>query len=89
MLKWSLLWCVALFAAYGSDTKAVGLARIGTDSQFIVAARLGELEVVEFGPPLHSLVLTGKTHVLEEEMMETFAINTTTPSIKIDEECKE
>jgi len=35
----------------------IGLARVGQDSQTIVAGTLAELLDVDFGPPLHSLVI--------------------------------
>ncbi len=45
--------------AYGPDTTAVALARLGAPDQRIVAGRLAELEHVELGGPLHSLVIAG------------------------------
>jgi diphthine synthase len=41
----------------------------------IVAGTLQELLQVDFGAPLHSFVLPGKMHILEGEMLETFAVN--------------
>jgi diphthine synthase len=41
----------------------------------VVAGTLEELLTVDFGAPLHSFVLPGKMHILEAEMLETFAIN--------------
>lgn len=59
--------------AYGSDTMAVGIARIGSSTQKIVAGSLQELQQVDFGPPLHSLVIAGTLHVVEQELLEQFA----------------
>ena len=55
--------------AYGPNTLCVGVARIGSDSQQIVAGTMAELAEVDFGPPLHSLIIAGETHVIEEEML--------------------
>lgn len=56
----------------GPDTLAVGLARVGQDTQRIVSGTLGELAGVAFGPPLHSLVLVGAMHDLERDLFEHF-----------------
>lgn len=57
----------------GPDTLAIGLARVGQDSQRIIAGTLAELAVLDFGPPLHSLVLVGSSlHDLERAMFEHF-----------------
>lgn len=52
--------------AYGPDTLAVGVARVGSESQRIVAGPLAALADVDFGPPLHSLVIAGETHPIEQ-----------------------
>lgn len=57
-------------AAYSEETTCVGLARLGSDDQMIVAGSMKELLGVEFGAPLHCLVIVGKTHPVEEEMLE-------------------
>ncbi|CAM9285235.1 unnamed protein product [Phaeothamnion confervicola] len=54
------------------DSMAVGLARLGQPSQRIVAGKLQELLEVDFGGPLHSLVLCGETHPLEAEVLQFF-----------------
>ncbi len=38
----------------------------------VVAAPLAELADVDFGPPLHSLILAGDTHVVEQELLAHF-----------------
>ena len=58
--------------AYSGSTLCVGIARLGADSQSIVAGTMEELKSVDFGPPLHSLVIAGDTHVIEEEILEQF-----------------
>jgi diphthine methyl ester synthase len=59
--------------AYSKNSIAVGLARIGTDTQKVVSGTLEELLTVDFGGPLHSLILAGKMHFLEAESLKTFA----------------
>ena len=57
----------------GPSTRGIGLARVGQSSQFIRSGTLAELVDVEWGPPLHSLVLVGgEMHDLEAEMYEYF-----------------
>lgn len=53
---------------------AIGLARVGQGAaQVIVAGTLAQLALVDFGPPLHSLVLVGgDMHELEAAMFEHF-----------------
>lgn len=58
----------------GPETLAIGLARVGQETQCIVSGTLAELLRVDFGPPLHSLVLAapGHMHELEEVMFKRF-----------------
>jgi len=57
--------------AYTRDTKAFGVARLGQASQQIVSGTLAELLDVDFGAPLHSLVLAApELHELELAMFE-------------------
>ncbi|KAG5189348.1 diphthine synthase [Tribonema minus] len=65
--------------AYTKDTMAVGLARLGQPSQLIVSGTLDELITVDFGAPLHSLVIAGETHPIEEEVLAMYAITADTP----------
>ena len=59
-----------------ADILAVGLARVGSDDEKIVAGTLEELKTVDFGGPLHSLILVGKhIHELEIEYLRGFIIN--------------
>lgn len=47
----------------------VGLARVGSDTQRIVRTSIVEATTLDLGPPLHSLVIPGAMHPLEEEML--------------------
>lgn len=60
--------------AYGPDTLAVGLARLGADSQQLVAGTMQQLLEVDFGAPLHSLVLPGALHDMERESLKQFQL---------------
>lgn len=54
-------------------TKCIGVARIGLSDQRIIAGTIEELLTADFGKPLHSLVICGKTlHTIEEEMYEFY-----------------
>lgn len=45
--------------AYGADTLCVGMSRLGADDQQIVAGSMQQLLDVDFGRPLHCLVIAG------------------------------
>ncbi|KAI9494476.1 diphthine synthase [Zychaea mexicana] len=60
------------------ETLAIGCARIGTQTQQIVAGSLQELVDVDFGGPLHSLVLVGsKMHHMEADFIREYAVDKT------------
>jgi diphthine synthase len=61
--------------AYSRQTIAVGMARIGADNQMIVSGTMEELMSVDFGAPLHSLVIPGRMHFMEADLLKQFAIN--------------
>jgi diphthine methyl ester synthase len=57
----------------GPQTWIVGVARLGSDSQKIVAGRIENLKNISWGDPLHSLVIPGYIHSLEREYLEYYA----------------
>ncbi|KAJ2843509.1 diphthine synthase, partial [Coemansia erecta] len=62
--------------AYTADTLAVGVSRVGSDDQVIKAGTLHQLLDVDFGAPLHSLVLVGhRLHLLEAEILREHAVD--------------
>ncbi|XP_058090992.1 probable diphthine methyl ester synthase [Magnolia sinica] len=63
-------------SAYNEDSMCVGFARLGSEDQKLVAGSMRELLAVDFGPPLHCLVIVGKTHPLEDEMLDFYTIKT-------------
>lgn len=66
--------------AYSTDTKCVGLARLGADDQKIAAGSMKDLRDIDFGPPLHCLVVVGDAHPAEDEMLEIFRCQPTADS---------
>ncbi|XP_063796160.1 diphthine methyl ester synthase [Pseudophryne corroboree] len=60
--------------ALTENTICVGLARVGASDQYIAAGTLQQLSSVEFGGPLHSLVISGCMHPLELDMLRLFAV---------------
>ncbi|XP_023878413.2 probable diphthine methyl ester synthase [Quercus suber] len=59
-------------SAYNEDTDCVGFARLGSEDQMIVAGTMRQLQTIDFGTPLHCLVIVGKTHPVEEEMLDFY-----------------
>ena len=55
--------------AYDEETMCVGVARIGAEDQQIVAGPMRVIREVDFGAPLHSLVIAGDMHEIEEEIL--------------------
>ncbi len=53
------------------ETLVIGVARLGHPDMKIVAGSVEELMNVDFGEPLHSLIVPGKLHHIEEEVIET------------------
>jgi diphthine synthase len=54
------------------DTKVVGVARVGCSDQQIVYGTVKELLDIDFGAPLHSLIIPGRLHFHEEEVLDLF-----------------
>lgn len=77
---------------YDENTKCVGLARVGSKTQKIVYGTMNELLNIDFGEPLHSFVIPGHTHFIEEDvlkMYETEIINDDDNDIEEKQEEKE
>lgn len=61
--------------AYNPGTTLfVGLARLGQPTQQIVAGTLQELQTIDFGKPLHSLIACGELHELEFEVLKEYLV---------------
>ncbi|KAL8727435.1 MAG: hypothetical protein Q9181_005712 [Wetmoreana brouardii] len=62
--------------AYGPDTLAVAVARLGAHDQRMAAGTLVMITECDLGQPLHSLVILGKrAHDLERDFIREFAID--------------
>ncbi|CAM8935886.1 unnamed protein product [Rhodiola kirilowii] len=61
-------------SAYNEDTICVGLARLGSEDQKVVAGPMSQLLKVDFGEPLQCLVITGETHPIEDEMLDFYKL---------------
>ena len=58
------------------EALAVGLARVGADDEQIIAGSLAQLMEVDFGGPLHSMILVGKNiHELEVDYLRGFVVD--------------
>mmetsp|Transcript_29006 Transcript_29006/g.55629 ORF Transcript_29006/g.55629 Transcript_29006/m.55629 type:complete len:283 (+) Transcript_29006:42-890(+) len=60
--------------AYSSETICVGVARIGCDNQAIISGTMQELLTTDFGAPLHSFIVPGEMHPMEEEMLAFYRV---------------
>lgn len=62
-----------LLAEHAPDWLGVAVARAGSDSPLVRADRLERLARIDFGGPLHVLVVPGELHEMEAEALATFA----------------
>ena len=51
------------------NTLVVGCARLGSDNYLIKAGPLSEIKKINFGNPPHCLIIPGKLHFMEEEVL--------------------
>lgn len=56
------------------DTLVCGLSRVGQETQLIVTGTMKELLNVDFGDPLHCVVIPGPMHPMEEEHFDSFSV---------------
>jgi diphthine synthase len=59
--------------ALGPDALACVVGQAGSEQPTLRAGRMGELQKEDFGPPLHTLVIPGELHFLEEEALRVLA----------------
>ncbi len=50
----------------------IGVARIGSEDQFVLSAKLGRLQREDFGRIPHCLVIPGRLHFMEVESLKAF-----------------
>ena len=51
------------------ESRCIGVARVGSATQCIAQGTLLTMDKWELGDPLHSLVIIGDSHPLEEKMV--------------------
>jgi diphthine methyl ester synthase len=69
--------------AFDPQTKCFGLARIATGTQLIVSGPLiAFAQEIDMGEPLHSLVLCGELHDIEEEMYQYYHYKNQTKAVE-------
>ncbi|XXQ38466.1 diphthine methyl ester synthase [Plasmodiophora brassicae] len=56
-------------------TRCIGVARLGADDQMIVAGTIDQLRDVDFGAPLHCLVIVGETHFMEDDALRFYSVD--------------
>lgn len=61
--------------AYSENSMCIGLARVGTETQQVVCASLRDMSSCDLGGPLHSLIVPGKLHPMELEMLKLFVVD--------------
>jgi len=54
---------------FTENTLCVGCARIGSDTEIIKSGKASDLLKLDFGGPLHCLIVPGKLHFMEEEAL--------------------
>lgn len=63
------------FLGVSPSTLCIGLARVGSDTQQIVACSLTEMGSTDLGGPLHSLIIpAAELHPLEAEYVTKFKV---------------
>ncbi|MFH2020550.1 MAG: diphthine synthase [archaeon] len=55
---------------FSKNMLVVGCARLGSEDSVIKYGKIQELLDYDFGEPLHCLIIPGKLHFMEEEMLE-------------------
>ncbi|NTV23281.1 MAG: diphthine synthase [Nanoarchaeota archaeon] len=55
------------------DTFVIGCARLGSDAPEIRYGKVSELLAHDFGKPLHCIIVPGKLHFMEEEMLKLWS----------------
>ena len=53
----------------------IAAARIGSEDQRLAACTLEQLLDVDMGPPLHSLIIPSTLHHIEQDFINTYALN--------------
>ena len=57
---------------YNESTSCFGLARVGTATQKVAGGTLADFLKLDLGEPLHSFVICGDMHHIEEDMFKFY-----------------
>ncbi|MFT4304558.1 MAG: diphthine synthase, partial [Candidatus Woesearchaeota archaeon] len=57
---------------FTKDTYCIGIARLGKNDCLIKYGKAKDLMKIDFGEPLHCLIVPGKLHFVEEEALEIY-----------------
>lgn len=60
---------------FSADTLCVGCARLGCDTQQVVSGSAKQLVDVDFGDPMHCLVVPGQLHFVEQQALEEWRVS--------------
>lgn len=74
---------------FDENVKCFGLARVGSDQEGVASGPLSKFLDLDMGGPLHSFIICGEMHHVEEQMYEYYSKNTGREKIKETEEVKE
>ena len=55
------------------NIRVVGCARLGSDDSVIKYGKISELLEFDFGSPLHCLIIPGKLHFVEEDLLKLYS----------------
>mgnify|MGYP006284398539 CR=1 FL=1 len=61
-------------SSIGPDDMVVGIARAGREDQRVIYSRIEDIRGMDLGGPPHCLIIPGKLHFMEEEVLELFRI---------------
>ena len=67
--------CLQIILVLGSDTKCFAVARVGQPTQAIVSGTLEELRNINLGAPLHSFIICGPMHLIEEDFYKYYHVS--------------
>ncbi len=56
------------------DLLVIGCSRLGTDKAIIKAGKLKKIKEIDFGDAPHCLIIPGKMHFIEEEMINNYIL---------------
>eukprot|EP00164_Ancoracysta_twista_P006334 GFYU01008800.1.p1 GENE.GFYU01008800.1~~GFYU01008800.1.p1 ORF type:complete len:274 (+),score=75.25 GFYU01008800.1:29-850(+) len=58
-----------------NETMCIGVSRVGHEDQQIISGSMKQLVDVDFGGPLHSMVIAGDMHFLEKDIVDHYKVS--------------